>query len=269
MLYGAMNFPVRPVLQEVEDLLKLGFDYVELTMDPPQSHHSSLRRKKKAILSLLNDNGMAVVCHLPSFLSIADLTESIRKTSVQEIIDSLEVAAEFCPLKVVLHPPYVTGLGMLVFDQAKKYGLESLDGIVEKARSLGLTLCIENMFAKSQMLVEPDDFEDVFSVFPYLKFTLDTGHANIRSGGGRRIQEFVRRFSDRLDHIHVSDNFGKEDNHLPIGTGTVDFQGFTKSLKGIGYDGTITFEIFSRDRNYLKLSRDLFVVILEKCEESL
>jgi sugar phosphate isomerase/epimerase len=258
MLYGAMNFPVRTVLQELEDLLVIGFNYIELTMDPPQSHYSSLRREKNSILDILHDNNMAVVCHLPSFLSIADLTESMRRTSVQEILDSLEVAAEFSPLKVVLHPPYVTGLGMLVFDQARKYGLESLNSIVERARSLGLTLCIENMFAKSHMLVEPEDFEEVFKLFPDLKFTLDTGHANIRSSGGKRISEFIRRFSDRLDHIHVSDNLGKDDNHLPIGTGTVDFRGFTKSLKSIGYDGTVTFEIFSRDRNYLKISREIF-----------
>jgi sugar phosphate isomerase/epimerase len=201
---------------------------------------------------------MGVVCHLPSFLSIADLTEGIRRASVHEIMESLAVAAEFCPLKVVLHPPYVTGLGALVFDQAKGYGMDSLNRIVEKAEALGLILCIENMFAKTQMLVEPEDFEEVFKLFPGLKFTLDTGHANIRSSGGKRIHEFVRRFSDRLDHIHVSDNLGKDDNHLPIGTGTVDFRGFTKSLKSIGYDGTVTFEIFSRDRNYLKISREIF-----------
>ena len=35
MRYGAMNFPVRPVLQELKEIANLGFDYVELVMDPP------------------------------------------------------------------------------------------------------------------------------------------------------------------------------------------------------------------------------------------
>jgi sugar phosphate isomerase/epimerase len=46
MLYGAMNFPVRPVLQELESIAELGFDYLELTMDPPQAHHATIRRMK-------------------------------------------------------------------------------------------------------------------------------------------------------------------------------------------------------------------------------
>ena len=35
MLYGAMNFPVRPFLDELEIFSSLGFDYLELAMDPP------------------------------------------------------------------------------------------------------------------------------------------------------------------------------------------------------------------------------------------
>ena len=34
MLYGAMNFPVRPVLEELDSIAELKFDYFELTMDP-------------------------------------------------------------------------------------------------------------------------------------------------------------------------------------------------------------------------------------------
>jgi len=263
MLYGAMNFPVRTVLQELEEIAIQGFDYVELTMDPPQSHHSSLKRQRKELLTALQNSQMLVICHLPTFVSIADLTESIRLASLREVLESLDVASEFSPLKVVLHPPYVTGLGMFVYEQAKEYGLDSLSAIVEKANHLGLMLCMENMFAKNHLLVAPDDFEEIFKLFPSLKFTLDTGHANIRSNGGKRLFELITRFKDRLAHVHVSDNFGKEDNHLPIGTGTVDFSRVAKSLKNIVYDSTVTFEIFSRDRNYLRISREKFVSMVE------
>lgn len=263
MRYGAMNFPVRPVLQELEEIATLGFDYVELTMDPPQSHHSSLKRQRKELLNALKNSQMPVICHLPTFVSIADLTRSIRLASLREVLESLDVASEFSPLKVVLHPPYVTGLGMFVYEQAKEYGLDSLSAIVEKANHLGLMLCMENMFAKNHLLVEPDDFEEIFKLFPSLKFTLDTGHANIRSNGGERLFELITRFADHLAHVHLSDNFGKEDNHLPIGTGIVDFSRVAKSLKNIGYESTVTFEIFSRDRNYLKISRERFASLLE------
>jgi len=35
MKYGAMNFPVKPVLEEIQKISDLGFDYVELALDPP------------------------------------------------------------------------------------------------------------------------------------------------------------------------------------------------------------------------------------------
>jgi len=40
MRYGAMNFPVKPVLNELKEIAARGFDYLELTMDPPQAHYT-------------------------------------------------------------------------------------------------------------------------------------------------------------------------------------------------------------------------------------
>jgi sugar phosphate isomerase/epimerase len=267
MRYGAMNFPVRPVLQELENISALGFDYMELSMDPPQAHHSTIREQQKDLLQALERLQMGVVCHLPTFLGLADLTESIRAASVQEMLDSLNVAAELNSLKVVLHPAYIAGLGMFVFDKAREYSVESLGAIAERADRLGLTLCLENMFPKTNSLVEPDDFAQVFERFPSLKLTLDAGHAHIGSKSAKRIVEFVTRFPDRLAHIHASDNFGKEDNHLPIGAGTVDFLKLVKALKGIEYNGTVTFEVFSRDRDYLRVSREKFAAMMEEKSE--
>jgi sugar phosphate isomerase/epimerase len=263
MLYGAMNFPVRPILQELEAISGLGFDYLELTMDPPQAHHTTIRRQRDAILNNLEKFEMKLVCHLPTFLSTADLTESLRQTSVRETLDSLEVAASLHALKVVLHPSYITGLSVFVVDKAKKLAVESLAQIVEKADSLGLTLCIENMFPRSNSLVQPKDFLEIFDKFPTLKFTLDTGHAHIGSSGDKRTLEFLDKLGDHIAHVHASDNFGKEDNHLPIGAGTIDFPKIIKGLTAIGYDDTVTFEVFSRDRDYLRISREKFTTMVE------
>ena len=49
MLYGAMNFPAKPVLEELEKAAELGFDYLELSMDPPEAHHHVIRKHKKAL----------------------------------------------------------------------------------------------------------------------------------------------------------------------------------------------------------------------------
>ena len=72
MLYGAMNFPVKPILQEIEEIAALGFDYLELAMDPPSAHFSTIRDSRDQIQSALAAHSMQLVCHLPTFVSIAD-----------------------------------------------------------------------------------------------------------------------------------------------------------------------------------------------------
>lgn len=62
MLYGAMNFPARPILKELEAFSELGFDYLELTMDAPKAHFSIIRRQKKRLLKALDRQNMKLVC---------------------------------------------------------------------------------------------------------------------------------------------------------------------------------------------------------------
>lgn len=258
MLYGAMNNPVKPVLSELEEIAKLGFDYLELTFDPPQSHHLQILQQKELLLAALKHHQMGLVCHLPTFVSLADLTDSVRRASLNEVLESLEAAAELQPEKIVAHPPYIGGMGVWVKEQALHKANNSLWAIALKAKQLGCTLCLENMFPRCQYGVETIDFIKIFDQLPELKLTLDTGHAHIGDPGGKRILEFIETFSDRIGHIHISDNFGKEDNHLPIGTGTIAFDTVLRSLKRIGYDDTVTFEIFSTDREYLQISKEKF-----------
>jgi sugar phosphate isomerase/epimerase len=256
MRYGAMNFPVNDVQQEIKQFAALGFDFLELTLDPPRAHYSSVRAEKDTIIKELKACNMGLVCHLPTFVYTADLTESIRRASLQEMIESLKTAQVFGAEKVVLHPGYIGGMGAFVMDISRRHALESLDAISQKADALGTVLCLENMFPRYLSFVEPEDFVPVIEQFPNLKLTLDTGHANIGDKGGDRIVRFLKVFSHRLGHVHMSDNHGKRDDHLPVGKGNVPFGRIVQTLKAIGYDDTITLEVFSEDRNDLALSRD-------------
>ena len=258
MLYGAMNFPVKPVLEELESLAALGFDFLELAMDPPAAQYTAVRNQKAELLAALERHNMQLVCHLPTFVSLADLTDSIRQASLAEVLKALETAAALAVEKVVAHPAAISGMGVFVPELARQHAIESLAVIASKASELGVSLCLENMFPRNRFGVEVGEFRDIFNRFPTLQLTLDTGHAHIGSPRGKRIMRFIEAFADRIGHIHVSDNFGKEDNHLPIGSGTIPFTKIVAALKKTGYDGSVTFEVFTPDREYLQLSRHKF-----------
>ncbi len=264
MKYGAMNFPVKPVIEQIEEFADMGFDYLELAMDAPFGHYSLIRQQKKDILKALDKHRMGLVCHLPTFVYTADMTESIRNASLDEMLNSLDVAAELGVSKAVLHPSVVSGLGNFIMDSVRKYAFESFKKISEKAEQKGICLCLENMFPLYKLLFEPEEFTEVFERFPGFKMTLDTGHANIDSKNGKRVLEFITMFGSRIRHVHISDNSGKKDDHFPIGKGTVNFQSIIQALKSVGYKDTFTLEIFTDKKDDLKKNREKFADMLKE-----
>jgi sugar phosphate isomerase/epimerase len=255
MKYGAMNFPIKPLLREIEEIGEMGFDYVEVTMDPPEATPQKIQPQKRSIKEILDRYRMGIMGHLPTFVWTADLYESLRKASLQEQFDALETAVGLGIGKMVLHPGMITGLGKVLPDKVKGLALESIEAMVKKANNLGITLCLENMFPQAHFLIQPYEFQEIFKAFPELRLTLDIGHANLGAGKNRS-SEFIHHYGYRIGHVHANDNFGKEDNHLPIGAGVIDFEKILKELNQAQYNETITLEVFSRDRDYLKISME-------------
>jgi sugar phosphate isomerase/epimerase len=264
MRYGAMNFPIVPILDEIETFAGLGFDYLELTMDHPEAHYSTVSANQAAITKALQRHDMGIVCHLPTFVSPADLTDSIRRASVTEMKRSLSVATDMGARKVVLHPPMIGGMGAYVPERAMGYAYDFLAEILSQSETLGVTICLENMMPRNNFGVEPSELETIFNTFPSLKFTLDTGHANLNDNGQNRLQELVRRFVDRVGHVHLSDNRGVYDDHFRLGTGNIDFSNLANALVEAGYDDTVTFEVFDRNRQMLVESREFWCKLVDQ-----
>jgi sugar phosphate isomerase/epimerase len=128
-----------------------------------------------------------------------------------------------------------------------------LQKIMQKARELRLTICLENMFPEINSFIEAKEFKGVVETYSDLRLTLDVAHAEL-GAKKNRTPEFVKTYGDRINHLHFSDSFGREDNHLPIGAGIINFPRIIRELKKTSYDDTLTLEVFSRDRDYLKLS---------------
>lgn len=253
MKYGAMNFPIKPVEDEIKQIAKMGFDYIELTMDPPEANPEKLIKKRKEILELLSSYKLGIIGHLPCFIRTADLYQSIRQASRTELLNALEVAPEFSIKKLVLHPSYISGLGWELKNKVKKLGIEFLNIVYERAQELKITLCLENMLPETGWLVEPEEFKEIFKRYKNMKFMLDFGHANIKTKENR-IAKFIKLYGKRIAHLHVHDNSGKEDEHLPPGCAKIKFSELFHIIKKTGYNDTMTLEVFCPDRDYLKFS---------------
>lgn len=255
MKYGAMSSPLRDPREEIREFASMGFDFAELSMDPPKGLPENLSLLVPELKATLSTYGVGLVVHMPTFVWVADLTPRIRRASLEETVEALTVARSLGASYVVLHPGGFSGLGEMVREKSQQIALESLGYLIHSARELGMILAIENMFPKGGWLVTPEDFLGVMERFPELMMTLDVGHGFIK-GGLQRVFSFIDRLGDRIIHVHMSDNWGERDDHLPIGAGRIPFSEVVSRLKHRGYEGGITLEVFSPDRDYLRISRD-------------
>jgi sugar phosphate isomerase/epimerase len=110
------------------------------------------------------------------------------------------------------------------------------------------------------------DIRAAMTAVPELSITLDVGHGQLLTQVNTSF-EIIEEFHSSIRHIHLHDNNGgsgvKDDLHLPIGQGIVDFTGIVEALIRYGYDGTMTLEL---EREDLELSREKILDIVDSVE---
>ncbi len=105
-------------------------------------------------------------------------------------------------------------------------------------------MCLENLTSQY------DSFSIVFDAIPDLRMTMDIGHAELLSETNTSFG-FIEHLFHKIDHVHVHDNNGgtsvKDDLHLPLGDGIVDYPKILSLLKEKGYASTLTMEVKPSD----------------------
>lgn len=131
----------------------------------------------------------------------------------------------------------------------QRVGLRRVRKVIEKVigrfEQEGVVLNLENVRGATketglQLFSQAWEFAELMDAIdsPALRFCLDTGHANIAGN----IEELVYQFGPRLNHIHLHDNRGREDEHLPYARGTIDWRGLFALLNEAGFNGTFCIE---------------------------
>jgi sugar phosphate isomerase/epimerase len=248
-----MNFPGRSVVKEIHRISEDGFDFVDLTLEPPAAWTPNGAR----IGGLLQDLGLPAVGHTAWYLPIASPFPELRTLARELYGRALDVFAEAGVTLVNVHPNARVPLHGR--EQVLSLNAEAIAGLAEDASQREITIMVEN---DDRAFSDPSALVAIFDRVPEARFHLDVGHANLRLGVGQRnrTEALLEAFGDRLAHVHVSDNRGGGDDlHLPLGAGTVDWRGAIESLKNVGWDGFVTLEVFSREREHLLTSRRLWL----------
>jgi sugar phosphate isomerase/epimerase len=246
MKIGLMNNPRSDPVAVIDFIVSNGFDFIDLTLEYPRAHIDVIR--KEEVLRSLRDSGLGVVGHTTYYLPFASPVNSIREAAVNDAIRSLDFFREAGAKIVTVHPD--PGVGAIESKTTISLNALSFKIISDAAARYDLTIVVENV---PGVFSSVEALGTILKTVPGLGFHLDVGHAFIRRN---RFKQLLGRFKDKLLHVHLSDNRLREDDHLPLGAGNIDWQAVVAALKEAGYDSTITLEVFSGDHRYVLGSRD-------------
>lgn len=186
----------------------------------------------------LEKAGLRPRVHAPFFdLNPGALDPLIRQATRQRLEQTLRVAGQLHADLIVVHP----GVDKWRYPRLEHVwldlALEFFPPLVEQAESIDCRLAIENIYEES-----PDTLVQLVSgiASDFFGHCFDAGHWHLF--GRRPMDEWLSSIDSRLFHLHLHDNHGRADEHLPVGDGTINFSPLLKHLKLMTATPSITLE---------------------------
>ncbi len=190
-----------------------------------------------AIREVIASTGLGITVHAPyADLNLSTLNYPIWRESVRQICLCVEKAGDFTD-RVTIHPGYMSPVGKLMPDKVWEHQKTALKEIGSCAIENNVLVCLENMIGIREFLCQrPEELQGMTGDIPGIGITLDFGHANT-VGLIRDFQKII----GSVQHIHIHDNHGKHDEHLPLGHGTIDWGNIGKAVSS-SYKGRVVIE---------------------------
>jgi sugar phosphate isomerase/epimerase len=219
-------------IEELLEVGKFGYPFVEVSLNDPATVAGWIPQ----LLEIKNTYGISFLAHYPNEDNPLDV-DVLRKKFLPRIKTLMDLSRQLEITKATLHFWIDQRWAPADLIPGK---LELLSLIVDYGNEYGITICIENLSERSE------SFGPAFNAIPDLRMTLDIGHAQLIAKQNTSFG-FIEDHFPRIAHLHVHDNRGgtsvKDDLHLSLGDGIVDYSAIIASLMKRGYDSTITMEV--------------------------
>jgi sugar phosphate isomerase/epimerase len=209
----------------------------------------------------------------------AKTRDYIRKKALEHDIElSVHSSWHVNPLRPESHEPlfkdleFARDIGAVLFnlhffiDEGTEAFLEAITRLIIRLAEAGMRLSVENT-----PLTGPEHFNNLFSSLLNLKsvttehvgMCLDIGHANLCESTRNDYLKFIDRLDARVQiiHVHLHENYGDHDSHLPIFTGPAEgehagMREFINRLQVRGFSGSIILEQWPVPPSLLNKARD-------------
>lgn len=237
-----------PILDVLEQVRDGGFNLIEVCSFPDHLDYHDLPKVRATAARLLELGMEANSMHAPfaPHIDISEPEKGARDRAVGELLVAADAAAELGCRYLVLHPgPEREGRPPVEeWYQRMHHAADSLNKVAAHCRHCRLVLLLENMLPHLMF----GHTSDILWLLGAIRDTnvgtcLDTGHAWL-SGD---LPTVVHKLSGHLRMLHVNDNRGHGDDHLPPGEGDIDWESLTSQLLQWGFRGPLILELAGND----------------------
>lgn len=221
--------------------------YLEMILDRKLNleiyfHHWALENLDKSkcmeMAGGLLDAGLKITFHAP-FMDLCPgaLDDQIRRASVDRIKQVFDLAPYFRPLKITCHASFDVRYYVSVDELWLENSVKTWRELIYLAEDHHTVIALENVYER-----DPDVLRRLFEILSSdrICFCFDTGHFNVFSLVSLHV--WLEDLGRYLGHLHLHDNFGSKDEHLPVGSGTFPFAELCDFLKAKAIKPTATLE---------------------------
>jgi len=232
----------------VRDIAAAGYAGTEMF----DGNVAAYEQRPDELRRLLADAGVELV----SVYSGANfIYDDILAEELHRVRHAAELAATFGARQLVVGGGAKRASGTT--DQDYTRLAAALDQVVDIAEEAGLTATYHPHL--TTIVEGPDDIERLLHDTA-IGFCPDTAH--LAAGGGDPAT-LIRRYPDRIGHVHLKDVRLDPLQFLPLGEGDLDFSGILTAITEAGYDGWLMVELDSYDGDP-RVAADISKAYLDK-----
>lgn len=182
------------------------------------------RERWRALKELMEELELKPLVHATYVeMNLASLHRQLRDVAVSQSLRCLELAAFLGAEHLVVHAGHLNPVYPSSYlAEARENLTESLRMLVMVAERVGVEVAVENGWNDGQhpLITCAEEHTSLIEAVasPALKALLDLGHAHTFGGDPAA---YIEGVGPHLVGIHLHDNGGEWDEHLPLGRGTL------------------------------------------------
>jgi sugar phosphate isomerase/epimerase len=264
-LYAISKYGYPPSIEDtykvLHEMAALGFDAVELE-GVREDNLRAVAAARAELQRICDGLGLRIINFCPVLPDLFQLDNQRRRHALDLFklaaeltvafgAQTLQVDSYAAPVEFVKHKPYADKVEFkrqfdvripagFSWDRTWNILVESVRECAAIAKDAKLRLILEPRVG--ELVSNTDALLRLFDHVgdPIFGAVLDTGHLHAQK---EILPLSVEKLGRRIFYLHVSDNDGRDNEHLAPGRGTIDWDALFRGLRRHGFDGYVAIDI--------------------------